>query len=387
MKRVNLHIYPSPFRFESRILKETKSLIDLNLVDQIIIASSWDEDLSFEEVIDPYRTLRRFKPFFHTHTKNHFYTIFKYFEFIIKVLRYYRSQEIMYVNCHSLLVLPIGVLLKKFGNTSFLIYDAHELETERVGLRGFPQKITKWLEKKLVVYVDKTIVVCEPIANWYRTTYSLDNVYVLQNMPYRNNNSSSNPNIFKEKFNIPKNDILFIYQGVLEKFRGINTLIDVFSNAPKDKHIVFMGYGSSIEYIQQIGKTHTNIHYQPAVPPSQIIKYTSGADIGLFYIEGDMCLSYQYSLPNKFGEYILAGLPVLVSSSLSYLTSIIKKECCGWSLDSNNSVALSQFITSIDWNSITLIKSKANGYAQKIGWEIEEKKLPIIYQNNERQVS
>jgi glycosyltransferase involved in cell wall biosynthesis len=380
MKRINLHIYPSPFRFESRILKETKSLIDLNLIDQIIIASTWEKGLLFREDIYSNISLKRFKLFSGSLKKNPLFDLFKYFEFILRVFWCYRAQNIAYINCHSLLVLPIGVLLKKFGKTQILIYDAHELETERVGLKGTAQKITKWLEKNLIGYVDETIVVCEPIADWYRKTYGLDNIHVIQNMPYRYVAPFIQSNKLKEKYNIPKDNILFIYQGILEEFRGVNTLIDVFVNAPPDKHIVFMGYGTSEKYIKKMSNVHPNIHFHPAVSPSQIIEYTSSADIGIFFIEGDLCLSYQYSLPNKFGEYILAGLPVLVSMSLSYLTEIVSNNKCGWSLDSSNNVQLTQFIISINWNSVNLIKSGVTRYAKTIGWEEEEKKLPTIYQ-------
>lgn len=381
MKRVNLHIYPSPFRFESRILKETKSLIDLNLIDQIIIASTWEKDLPFGEEIDFNRSLKRFKLFFNSFKKNPLVDIFKYFEFIIRVFWYYRSQNIAYVNCHSLLILPIGVLLKRFGKIQILIYDAHELETERVGLKGVTQKITKWLEKKLIGYADKIIVVCNPIAEWYRNTYNLDNIYVIQNMPYRYTSPLTKSNKLKEKYNIPKNDILFIYQGILEEFRGVNTLINVFINTSPDKHIVFMGYGSSEAYIKKAANKYSNIHFQPALPPSEIIEYTSSADIGIFFIEGDLCLSYQYSLPNKFGEYILAHLPVLVSSSLTYLTEIINDKKCGWSLNSHDNIALSNFVNSISKDSIELIKINVKYYGNTIGWEEEEMIMPTIYSN------
>lgn len=379
MKRVNLHIYPSTFRFESRILKETKSLIDLNLIDQIIIASTWEKDLPFGEEIDSNRSLKRFKLFFSSLKKNPLIGIFKYFEFILRVFGYYRSQDIAYVNCHSLLVLPIGVLLKKFGKTQILIYDTHELETERVGLKGTAQKTTKWLEKNLIGYVDETIVVCEPIADWYRKTYGLDNIHVIQNMPYRYVAPLIQSNKLKEKYNIPKDNILFIYQGILEEFRGVNTLIDVFVSTPPDKHIVFMGYGTSERFIKEMANKYPNIHFQSALPPMEVIDYTSSADIGVFFIEGDLCLSYQYSLPNKFGEYILAGLPVLVSSSLSYLTEIVNDKKCGWSLNSYDDIALSNFVSSINKDSIELIKTNVSRYANTIGWELEEQKLSHIY--------
>lgn len=379
MSSKNLHIYPSPFRHETRILKETKSLIDNNLIDQIIIASTWDFGLLEVEQIDTGRTVKRFKLISNYFKNVLIFKIIQYIEFIIKVFWHFRSVKLEYINCHSLLVLPIGVLLKKYGKSHILIYDAHELETERVGLTGITQKCTKWLERALIGYVDKMIVVCEPIAEWYKKEYDLKEVFVIKNMPYRVELPESKPSLLKEKFNIPHEHILFIYQGLLMKGRGIDTLIEVFYNAPKDKHIVFMGYGTYENIVKQIASTNNNIHFQPAVPPSEIISYTSSADIGFNFIVGEICLSYQYSLPNKFGEYILSGIPVLVSSSLTYLSSIISNEKCGWTINSDNIDSLQEFITHINKETIDNVTENVNKYSKIIGWEFEEKVFLQIY--------
>ncbi len=381
MSSKNLHIYPSPFRHETRILKETKSLIDNHLVDEIIIASTWDYGLLDVEQIDQVRSIKRFKLISNYFKNGLFFKIIQYLEFIIKVFWHFRSVKLDYINCHSLLVLPIGVLLKKYGKCYILIYDAHELETERVGLTGIPQKGTKWLERTLIGYVDKMIVVCEPIAEWYKKEYDLKEVFVIKNMPYRVELSRSKPSLLKEKFNIPPEHILFIYQGLLMKGRGIETLIEVFANVPKNKHIVFMGYGTSENIVKQMASTNENIHFQPAVNPSEIIKYTSSADIGIFFISGQVCLSYQYSLPNKFGEYLLSGIPVLVSSSLTYLSNIITEEKCGWTINADNGDSLLSFITYIDKDAIDKVTENVNEYSKKIGWEFEEKIFLDIYRD------
>jgi glycosyltransferase involved in cell wall biosynthesis len=379
MNSTNLHIYPSPFIYETRILKETKSLIDNNLVDQIIIASTWNSGLLEFEQIDQRRSVKRFR-LKSIYFKNSLMTkVVQYFEFIVKVFYHFRRVNLDFINCHSLLVLPIGVLLKKYGKCQILIYDAHELETERVGLTGILQKGTKLLEKALIGYIDKMIVVSEPIAEWYMKEYNLKEVFVIKNMPYRIKLPISKPTLLKEKFEIPQEHILFIYQGLLMKGRGVDTLIEVFKNVPENKHIVFMGYGTSENMVKQVASTNKNIHFQPAVHPSEIIKYTSSADIGFNFITGQLCVSYQYSLPNKFGEYILSGIPVLVSSSLSYLSSVINENKCGWVLNSDNTDLLQNFIIQIDKVEIDKIAENVKVYSKKIGWELEENLFKKIY--------
>lgn len=374
---VNLHIYPSPFMFESRIVKETNSLIKLKLVEKIIIASGWQKGLKENEEIELNFSIRRFKLISQRIGK--FGKVFNYLEFYFRVFHSYRKQQIQYLNCHSLLVLPIGFLLKKFGKTEILIYDPHELETEKVGLRGKSQRISKWMERQLLKYVDKIIVVCDPIAEWYKNEYNLNEVYVIRNMPNKYTLPIQKSSILKESFNIPPNHILYIYQGILNKDRGVDILLEVFKNAPSDKHIVFMGYGESVNSIEKISSKYKNIHFQKAVQPSEIIRYTSSADIGIFFLSGQICLSYKYSLPNKFGEYLFAGLPVLVSSSLSYLSEVIQNENCGWSIEANNLSELNNFVNDTGIDAIYAKQKNVFKFSEKLGWEIEEILYTEIY--------
>ncbi len=375
----NLHIYPSPFKFETRIMKETNSLLNLKLVDKIIISSLWEEGLEEKEKINLNSTVIRFKLLSSRIKK--FSAPIKYLELILKLFLYFRKEKIDFVNCHSLLVLVIGVLLKKFGNSKILIYDPHELETERVGLVGLPQKFTKWLEKILINYVDKTIVVCDPIAEWYKREYNLNNIYVIQNMPLQTNLSEAKSTLLKDKFKIAKDDILYIYQGILAKERGIDVLLNTFANAQKNRHIVFMGFGAMENDIKLMSVSQSNIHFQPAVHLEKIIEYSSSADIGIFFISGETCLSYRNSLPNKFGEFIMAKLPVLVSSNLTHLTKIVQENECGWSLNSEDTKQLIEFVNSTDNFVLEKIKIKVKDYKNSIGWEFEEKKYLKIYKN------
>jgi glycosyltransferase involved in cell wall biosynthesis len=348
-------------------------------VDEIVVASQWKYNQKLEEAIDQKRFVKRFKLCSYGFGKGLLAKAIQYIEFILVVFWKYKKVQFEFVNCHSLLVLPIGVLLKRFGRTKVLIYDPHELETERVGLVGKRQKMSKWFEKKLIRHVDKIIVVCDPIANWYRNEYSLENVHVIRNMPNQYKLSHTKSTRLKDNFNIPHNHVLYIYQGVLSKERGVDTLLKVFDQVHDDKHIVFMGFGDSESVIKEVAKTAKNIHFQPAVKSSEIIDYTSSADIGIFFISGQVCLSYQYCLPNKFGEYLIAGLPVLVSSSLSYLSRLVLEENCGWALNANSTIELIEFVRRTNKQHVSDIQKNVQRYSESLGWEFDEIKYVEIY--------
>lgn len=375
-KKVNLHIYPSPFKNESRILKETKSIIDNSIADEVIIIGTFSKTRLRSESIDPQRSVWRIKTVFDLFPKNILTDIFRFMSIQMVILIKYLPKKLDLINCHSLSVLPVGVLLRIFKKTK-LIYDTHELETERAGLKGFKQKIARALERICFRYVDSTIVVSNSINRWYRQTYNTQNVFTVRNVPdLRLVKKSKNRNVLKEKFRIRNNEILYIYQGLLSKGRGIDILLNVFSDPKIKSHIVFMGYGLYEDKVKKFSVRYNNIHFQEAVPPDQIIEYSASADVGICLIE-DIGLSYFFCLPNKVFEYNLAGIPVIVSD-FPDLGEYIDSVNGGWKINPKE-VNLKMLVSTMSLNETDQMKRKMNGIENRVGWQFEEKELIKAY--------
>lgn len=378
MQGLNLHIYPSPFRFETRILKETKSIVELKLAGKIIIASGWEPGLAKQETLDGRREVHRFKLITGGLPSNALFSLLKYIELIFRIVVRYSSMRVDVVNCHSLMVLPAGVLIKPFRK-SVLIYDAHELETERLGLHGIAKRISKMLERALMPFVNEMIVVSDSIGRWYAKKYNLSKVHVIRNIPYEEDIQTFKSSILKDTFRIGPDELLFIYQGIIGRGRGIDIFLEVFSKLPVDKHMVFMGFGTEVDKIKEYAAKHPNIHFQPAVSPDQIKTYTSGADVGLHMAE-NVCLSYYYSLPNKFFEYIHCELPVIVSDfpDMSY---IVNKYDCGWAIPVSAD-ELYKKIMSLTIEEVQAKKANVRTCRLDYSWQNEEKKLAEIFKKD-----
>jgi glycosyltransferase involved in cell wall biosynthesis len=374
---VNLHIYPSPFKYETRILKETKSIIKLNLVSQVLILSTGEHGLSREEWVEDRIKVRRIN----TLSQSLFPGSkagkgLLYVEFYLRALVFGLSNKIHIINCHSLMVLPLSVILKLIKGAK-LIYDPHELETERLGLKGSAQKVSKWIERKLIGYCDALIVVSDSIKKWYENTYQLqDVVSVVRNIP---NYAELEPqDVLRKNFEIPTDHLVFIYQGLLNEGRSIDLYLNTFVRLPEHYHLLIMGYGGLVRRVEKYAKQYKNIHFQPAVKPDEILKYTSSADIGLSLIE-NCCLSYYFCLPNKFFEYLMAGLPVIVSD-FPDMATLIRSYEAGWAVGVNEK-DLFDLVRSIDQTQITAKRLNIKRMKKQFTWEKEEIEFKKVYKS------
>ena len=370
-QRINLHIYPSPLTNESRIEKEVRSLIDLKLVDEVVFLGYESLGKPSREMVYPGVTFIRIK----LYSKNSSLKIFRYLmfiEFFFKAL--YLSFRLKYdiINLHSLHVLPIGIFIKTFRQKK-VIYDAHELETEVNGSKGLLRIFSKIIERISIKFVDYVIVVSTNISEWYKRSYSIDNITVIRNVPNATQTSSQN-DIFRHLFSIPKDHIIFIYQGLLNKSRGVNIILETFSQInQRNKHIIFLGDGPMKKEIQDLSQNVHNIHFHSLVEVNELPKYTSSADVGIHMIL-NTCLNHYYCLPNKIFEYFLYGIPVIVSD-FPEMKMVVDQNNIGWCI-SPDILSLKKIIEELDLNKI--ISSTNNVLNKRANYSWEKEALAYI---------
>jgi glycosyltransferase involved in cell wall biosynthesis len=377
---LNLHIYPSNMKNESRIFRITNSLIEAGIVNEIIIVGKGDGELNEHDQLDETRQIWRVRltRFWKLHWK--IKKVLRYIQWLYKIYSRFRKERIGIVNCHSIFDLPLGAWLKRATGCR-LIYDTHELETERNGLKGTLKKILKRIEKKYSQYPDHVFVVSDSIARWYREAYGLDNVTTIKNVPHKKQTVKRSKKI-RDLLNIPEECILYIYQGGFLKGRGIPLLLSVFSRSDINDHIVFMGYGELAEEIKEFAHQHQNIHFLEAVAPGDVVEYTSGADVGFSLVE-NTCLSYYYSLPNKVFEYLVSGIPCIVSD-FPEMSAFVTQYQSGWtSAIEEESVYNLIMEISISRDMIQQKKQAITKVLQRddLGWEHEHRKLIQVYKD------
>jgi glycosyltransferase involved in cell wall biosynthesis len=371
-KKLVTLIVLNDFRNDSRVLKEAKSLLT-NGYDARVLALH-DSGLKEYESISGV-PIRRVKLITKNLPKNYVFQFFKYVEFLTRAALDCRSSDI--VHCNDLDALPVGCVIKFFLNRTIkIVYDAHELETEVNSLRGIAKRIAKFLERKLIFYADAVITVSDSIANQYVKNYSIEKPELVLNCPTYSNRPKQDR--FREFFGIRKDQLIFLYQGALGPSRGIELLIDSFIKLQnKDVVLIFMGFGEYRSLIMQKALLHPNIFFHEAVPPDVLLEYTSSADYGISFTE-DSCLNNRYCLPNKVFEYLMAGIPLLVSN-LVELRQLVEFNSIGIVAEENTVGGFMEAIKKAAEYDLNIFAKNLIASKRRFNWESQEKVLLNLY--------
>jgi glycosyltransferase involved in cell wall biosynthesis len=296
---------------------------------------------------------------------------FSLLELIVKMLPVALRECPNVIHCHDTLVLPLACFVKMVTGAK-LIYDAHELESDRNGLNLLEGLLILWVEKSLWYFVDVLIVVSPSIKAWYQKNIGQKKTTILFNSPSFFLEKRYVRNYLRKKFTISRQNKVFIYVGQFSLGRGIDLLISTFTDPRISAHIVFLGFGELSSELKRLADQHSNIHVHDAVQHSDIVPILQSADYGLCLLQ-KVSLSDYYCLPNKLFEYCFAGIPVL-ASDFPDIRALIKRYkigvCCKVELDEihNAVLRLQRKKTVRDFADLT-----------PLSWETQEKKLLNLY--------
>lgn len=231
------------------------------------------------------------------------------------------------VIAHSLASLPLGALIK-FRSGTRLLYDAHELESEREGWSWWMRKVARIVEATLIRYCDHTIVVNDSIGDWYRAAYPGLSVSTVRNVP--TSVAHRGESTLRKDIGVDEGAVVVAYAGAFTRGRGLETAVEAFSKLGGDKHLVMIGYGPMAADLATLAATSSNIHFRPPVEHNQVVPYLRGADVGICQPNGTS-LSYHFGLPNKLFEYAAAGLAVIVGQGPEF-RAFANESGLGWSI-------------------------------------------------------
>lgn len=369
MKQVQL-IVLNDFTNDSRVLKTAQSLLKQGYGVEVVALHG--------EGVPEHETVRgvpvhRIKLTSRSWPKRKAVQLLKYLEFLIRAVRYSKKADM--VHCNDLNALPVGVFVKKRFNPHVkIIYDAHEFETETLGLGGVQKRLVKYFERRLIRHADAVLTVSDAIAEAYAQMYAIPKPYLVLNAPPLQ--KVGRHDLFRETFGIAPSTPIFLYQGRLSRGRGLEALLEAF--APLHHvAIVFMGYGPMQQDIEAAAAEHAAVYFHRAVPPDQLLPYTASADFGLSLIE-DRCLSYRYCLPNKMFEYLMVGIPVIVSD-LPEMKRVIQTYNVGVVADTGSAAGIRAAVDSAMQLDRVSMQKAINTAAEVFNWQAQERVLLDVY--------
>tara|TARA_Y200000002_G_C22676457_1_gene662290 strand:- start:756 stop:1916 length:1161 start_codon:yes stop_codon:yes gene_type:complete len=310
-----------------------------------------------------------------TFLPNIFRHLFTLLEFLIRsffiIIRFKPSV----IHCHDTLALPIAILFKIFHSKLKVVYDAHELGSNRNGIGNFFSKIVYFFEKITWRFIDHFISVSPSIIKWYEKEYGRKKNTLILNSPELKTEKIENSNGFRKKFLINDDEKLFIYVGEINKGRGITNLLKVFKNLKS--RILFLGYGPMVETVKEFEQKYVNIHYHESVEHNLLTNLIREADVGLCLVE-NVSLSDYYCLPNKLFEYAFAGLPI-IASNFPDLSYILEKYDLGFVCDADSKEDIKKMIENFE--KMENVSKKDTTKLYDLTWQKQESNLVTLYQN------
>jgi len=306
-----LHLTNTYIPSDPRIIKELQTISKL----PDVVVSYIDSCLSTNRLqnnsiqIDHYFTVFPFVRFLSFLPRSIFY-ILLLIELNSRFLTRIFSLNPTIVHCHDTFVLPSAVIAKFFMRYK-IIYDAHELESNKNCQSSILSFATFFIEFFSWPSVDHFISVSKSIVEWYLSHFSLKPYTLIYNYPLVCSDSHRFPSNIRSTFGIPPHSPLFCYVGIFSKGRCIEDLLSAFSNFP-EFNIVFIGDGALKHLVDYYSSLCQNIHVMATVPHDELVSLLSDVDYG-FCLLKKSSLSDYLSLPNKLFEYISSGLYVIAS--------------------------------------------------------------------------
>ena len=294
------------------------------------------------------------------------------------------------IHAHDFITVPAALSCAKKNNAK-VIFDAHEIEADRVGsndnlsLWNLKRELRRYLPK-----IDALITVNQSAINFYSEEYNISHIpqAIIYNSPVTKSSDHDSDGVehalnLREKLKIPEKDILFVYTGIIGITRGVPEIVEAMKPV-SGTHLCIMGpQRNNIlkEFNAHVSTLNMDerVHILPPVPHDIVTETIKSADISIMFILPS-CLNYIYCLPNKLFEAAMAGLPI-VGPDLPEVERFITGEGIGVIVKAGDIKDLTRAIaeTAQDPLRFRPDAQKLQALREKWSWSAQEKTLVPFY--------
>ena len=221
------------------------------------------------------------------------------------------------IHAHDYTALPIAGqlinILKENGHHAKLIYDAHEYVPGVAHLNRQLSTVYSDAERRESKRSAAILSVSEGMSDLLIPHLEIsERPEIVANDPLVEGQQKSARNL-RSDVGISSSIPLMVYSGAVAPQRGVETAVQSLEFLP-DVHLVVIANPKNQTILDLQSKYSIfsdRFHVQPYVPNSELVSYLSEATIGLIPLHHKQ--NHEISLITKFGEYMQARLPILVS--------------------------------------------------------------------------
>jgi len=230
-----------------------------------------------------------------------------YAEYNLRLLFYLLTQKMDCICAIDLdTVLPC-LFISKFKNIP-KVYDAHEYFTElkEVRTRTFVKQFWLTIEKFAVPKYKYGYTVSEGLAREFEKNYMRE-YRVIRNLP-----------VLKKLHRVEKENRFLFFQGAVNEARGFEYLIPAMKNVPYK--LVICGDGNFMSQLKGLiaqNDVESKIELRGMLLPDELWAIAQRASVGIGLAEKEG-LNQFLALPNKFFDYMHAGVPQIAMNYPEY---------------------------------------------------------------------
>ncbi len=233
-----------------------------------------------------------------------------YAEFNFKLLMHLLSVKAEVVFSADADTLPACSLASTLTGAN-LIYDAHEWFSQVPELKNKPLVRFFWdtIERAFSVKADQVFTVAPILSEKLSERLGGRTVHCIPNYPGHWKGIRSLMDV---------NDHTLVYLGVLNEGRGLELAIEAVKGLPVKLKIIGVG---DIELKLKLLASQLpegQVVFTGRLDIEEIQQACEGSTAGLMLLDAGKSLSYNYSLANKFFDYVQMGLPVIANPLPEY---------------------------------------------------------------------
>jgi glycosyltransferase involved in cell wall biosynthesis len=273
-------------------------------------------------------------------------------------------------------MLPVAMALAERQGAKFC-YDTHEYALEeykyRLYFRLFLRPLARAIEGRGLREALVASTVSSGIAKELEREYRLGRpVFVIRNMPYRQD-------VLRRPVG---SQIVVLYHGLVVQDRGLEECVRSVAFLRPEFRLLFRGPGTAdyIDRLKAIARecgVADRVEFAQPVKMTDLIRAAASADIGIS-TPPRTSKHNLYALPNKFFEYVQAGLALCVCDIPDY-AKLVREYDLGVLIKEVTPAAIAEALNSFTRESLNEYKKRSIEAAGVLNWETERNRLIDSY--------